>query len=131
MIVQQVGQYAMRLMVVLSLEPERRMRAAELAERTSISPTYVSKVLRRLTEAELLDAQKGHAGGFVLAYPPEQITVQDILRAVGIDFTDDACAFGWEQCSDRKPCPLHPLWSQLKGSVMDWANGNTLADARE
>lgn len=43
----------------------------------------VRRVLGRLREAGLVASEKGHAGGWRLAQPPESVTVADVYRALG------------------------------------------------
>jgi Rrf2 family iron-sulfur cluster assembly transcriptional regulator len=76
-------------------------------------------------------SQRGIGGGFRLARAPREIRVIDILAAVDADPRSDHCAFGWGTCDSSKTCPLHDLWSSLRGAVLDWANNTTLDDVRE
>src|SRR5690606_30469313 len=94
-------------------EGSSRMRAKDLAPLTHVPSAYVSKVLRRLTEAGLLDSQKGHHGGFALAKKPKSIRLLDILGAVDAYPTGSECVFGWGRCSSVQPCPLHKSWTEL------------------
>ena len=86
------------------------------------------ELARRLTAAGLLTSQKGHHGGFALAREPEEIRFLDVLRAVDFEPTADHCLFGWENCDENNPCPLHPEWAALKERIEAWARTRTLAD---
>ncbi len=130
MVLSQTAQYAMRGMSVLSaLGPGATARTRDLAGPARVPVDYLSKILRKLVEAELLVSVKGHHGGFRLARPPGEITIAEILDAVdeGIDLQE--CAFGFSTCDARNPCPLHPVYSELNESVRKWAARSTLADA--
>jgi len=104
------------------------MRAKDLAPLAGVPRPFLSKILRRLTAAGLLTSQKGHGGGFSLAKAPEQIRFVDVLRAVDFHPTADHCLFGWENCDEGNPCPLHPEWAVLKEAIEEWARTRTLAD---
>lgn len=128
----QIGHYALRIMIVLAHQDRGvRMRAKDLAPLTHVPPAYVSKVLRRLTEAGLLDSQKGHHGGFALAMHPNKIRLLDILSAVDAYPTGSECVFGWGRCSSVQPCPLHWSWTELSVAVQGWAVTTTLSDVVE
>jgi Rrf2 family protein len=130
MLLSQTAEYAFRAMAALGgLAAGASISAAELAERTGIPPHYVSKVMRRLVLAGLVQAQKGHGGGFALARAPGAIRFQEVLAAVDAEPTPNRCAFGWGTCDQRHPCPLHPAWSRLMEQFRDWARVTTLADA--
>lgn len=104
------------------------MRAADLSRATQVPVHYLSKVLRRLVHARLLVSQKGHGGGFVLARPARKIRFADVLAAVDEAPRGGHCAFGWGECDERHPCPLHPAWSKLNDALTSWADRTTLAD---
>ncbi len=83
MVFSQAGRYALRIMAILAIQPEAALlRAKDLAESTRVPAAYLSKVLRRLTEAGLLLSKKGHHGGFRLARPASEIRLKDVLEAV-------------------------------------------------
>lgn len=127
----QVGEYALRIMSALALEPVgSALRASDIAEKTGIPPAYVSKVLRRLTEAKLLESQKGHHGGFRLQKPASRIRFLDVLAAVDALPEHKSCVFGWGTCKAADPCPLHPAWSELSTNLFEWAKSTTLSDLK-
>lgn len=126
------AEYALRAMTYLArLESTKRIRTRDLAEAVDVPAPFLSKIMRKLTAAGILDAQKGHHGGFVLARVPAQVRFIDILRAVDFEPAADHCLFGWKNCNAQNPCPLHPEWSILKEQIEQWARTHTLADSLE
>jgi Rrf2 family protein len=129
MLLSQTAEYALRAMAWLAMAPENKpVRAADLARATGIPTYYVSKVLRRLVLADLLESQKGQGGGFSLSRVPREISFINILSAVDAFPTQGRCAFGWGQCDATDPCPLHNSWSQLDDRIRDWAAGTSLGE---
>jgi Rrf2 family protein len=129
MFVSQTAEYAIRAMSALATIPTGvRIRTADLGKATGIPGPYLSKILRRLVLAELLDSQKGLGGGFCLSRPAAEIPFIDILNAIDAFPTDGRCAFGWGNCDQLKPCPLHGAWSRLSQNIKDWANNTNLAE---
>lgn len=108
-----------------------RVRTRDLAKAVGVPPSFLSKIMRMLAANGILDAQKGHNGGFVLARPPSEIRFIDILRAV--DFEPDVrhCLFGLGNCDSNNPCPLHHEWGVLKASIEQWASSHSLAESME
>lgn len=107
------------------------VRAKDMSASISIPPHYLSKVLRRLVEANILHATKGHNGGFVLARPAKQIKLIQILEAVEINVPPKHCIFGWRMCSSKEPCVLHHRWSSVNDAFQKWARTTTLADIKK
>jgi Rrf2 family protein len=126
----QTTEYALRaLSHIATLEGDASASAESIARATNVPPHYLSKVLRRLVSAGLLDARKGPGGGFSLAKPAQRIRLIEVLEAT--DSTPhESCAFGWGKCDGRNPCPLHGTWSELKEAIHSWASKTTLADVR-
>jgi Rrf2 family protein len=125
----QTAEYALRAMAWLALEsPGTPVRAQDMASGTGIPLHYLSKILRRLVVAGLLESRKGQGGGFALSRPPREISFEAILTAVDAYPEQGRCAFGLGDCGDLNPCPLHVTWSRLSDAVHDWASATTLAD---
>jgi Rrf2 family iron-sulfur cluster assembly transcriptional regulator len=129
MLLSQTAEYALRAMAWLATVPNRQpMRAVDLSGSTGIPTHYLSKVLRRLVLANLLESQKGQGGGFSLSRPPSEIAFIDILSAIDAYPTEGRCAFGWGQCDATDPCPLHDSWSHLNDQIHNWASGTNLEE---
>ena len=77
----------------------------------------------------LVHSRRGRGGGFSLRKPPREIRFLDILEASEFERSLRPCAFGWGECDDNQPCPLHDTWTELKETFVRWASEKTLADA--
>jgi Rrf2 family protein len=129
MFISQTAEYAIRAMSAIATLPEGvKIRTSDLGRATGIPSPYLSKILRRLVLADLLVSQKGQGGGFLLARPAAEIPFIDILNAVDVFPTDARCAFGWGDCDQNTPCPLHDAWSRLSHQIVEWANETNLAE---
>ena len=119
--------YGLRAMAVLaSLQPDDSINNAQLAVRTAVPRQYLSKVMRKLVVAGLVQSQRGRGGGFLLQRPPSQVRLADVLQALDLQL-DGGCAFGLPQCDPKHPCALHPLWSRLQQSLAVWADDHPFA----
>jgi Rrf2 family protein len=87
--------------------------------------------MQRLTANGILDSEKGHHGGFMLARSRVEIRFIDVLRAVDFEPGGDHCVFGLENCDAQSPCPLHSKWSVPKEQIEEWARSHTLAESLE
>ena len=124
------AEYALRAMSYMArLDPEKRIRTRDLSKAVDVPASFLSKIMRRLTDQGILDAKKGHHGGYVLARPAAEVRFIDILRAVEFEPSVDHCLFGLGNCDAQNPCPLHREWSILKGHIEQWAKSHTLAES--
>lgn len=110
------------------LDDHGAARAKDLAAATGVPEHYISKLLRKLVVAGLLDSRKGHGGGFSLARAPAEIRFVDIFRAVDYEVEPNRCRFGWGRCNPARPCLLHAKWSEIQTEFEHWATTSTLAD---
>ena len=130
MYLSRTAEYGLRAMTyVARMEPQTRVRTSDLSKAIDVTPAYLSKIMRRLTVAGYLDAQKGHHGGFLLARPASEIRFIDILRAVDFEPAADHCLFGLGNCDAQNPCPLHHEWGVLKDQIEHWARSHTLGES--
>jgi Rrf2 family iron-sulfur cluster assembly transcriptional regulator len=126
------AEYALRIMAYFAIAGENTpVRSRDLAPQVNIPGAYLSKILRRMVNAELLTAAKGHGGGFIIARQPQKIRFSDILAAIDQDSVTPACVFGWDACSDKNPCALHDRWKVIRNAFNQWAYKTTLADVAE
>lgn len=77
------GDYAARALLSLALHgSERPTSVKEIAERTHLPQPYLEQILLSVKGAGLVRSKRGVGGGYVLARPPEEITLADIVTAV-------------------------------------------------
>ena len=63
------------------------VRVEDVATRSGLSHAYLEQIFRKLREAGMVKSLKGPHGGYALAKPTSEITVKDILVAVGDDLS--------------------------------------------
>lgn len=129
MFLPRTAEYGLRAMAQMaSLGQGTTVRTKDLASQTLIPEPYLSKILRRFVAAGLLDSINGPGGGFRINQPLKRIRFLDVLAAVGFDLEPNHCAFGLGKCNPKKPCLLHPAYSDLSAGFRQWATQNTLQD---
>lgn len=70
----------------MALMPGRSRTSEEIAADNATNAVVVRRVLGHLKKAGLVTSEKGHAGGWRLAKPAEQITLADVYLALGDRF---------------------------------------------
>lgn len=82
--VSQKLEYACRAMIQLgrSCGGDQVSRVDDLAEKESISSTFLVQILNDLRRAGLVQSRRGKMGGYYLAKTPSEITMSAIVRAV-------------------------------------------------
>jgi Rrf2 family protein len=99
------AEYALRAAVWLGRTPEKAASADLLAGTIQVPRRYLHKVLQDLVKAGLVQSQSGPGGGYRLACQPEEITILDVINAVGPIERIHSCPLGLP--SHTSLCPLH------------------------
>ena len=75
--------YAVRAMLAVAAEHPHLVKAATLAAAQDIPLSFLQGILLDLRRAGLLHSHRGVDGGYALARPADDISVGDVVRAVG------------------------------------------------
>ncbi len=101
----QTCEYALRAVTCLAHHPGEFVTASDLADATSVPADYLSKVLQQLAAAKVVQGRRGVGGGYRLAREPENITLLDIVDAMGVFQRMRTCPTHKDE--SRGLCPLH------------------------
>ncbi|WP_448570939.1 Rrf2 family transcriptional regulator [Trichothermofontia sp.] len=78
------GHYSVKALLDLSLQPDYGPASVKnIAQRQEIPAPYLEKLLIELRRVGIVRSLRGVQGGYQLARPPAQISVGQILEAVG------------------------------------------------
>ena len=105
--------YAARIM--LDLAPYRDSRPITgkvISEREGIPRGYLENLMRPLTAAGLVRAERGTGGGFVLAKPPAQIKLSDIWEAMEGPLCLIDCSRQPDMCLRYHQCVMRNIWEE-------------------
>lgn len=109
--------YATVVLASLAEEPTRHRAAAELADRTRLTRTTVSKVLKGLQRAGLVHSARGAQGGYRLARAPEQITAAQILDVFEGPIAITECSGASSQCGIEHLCRVGSAWQRVNAAI--------------
>jgi Rrf2 family protein len=120
------GDYASRALLSLALHREDASPTSvrDIAERTGLPQPYLEQILLAVKGAGLARSKRGVGGGYVLARPPEEITLADIVAAA-----DGPITTYFDSHDHREGhCALQDVWVQVSESMRALLEGFTLAD---
>ena len=76
-------EWAAHALVVLDVAGDRAVSSSGLARVFDLSPTYLNKHLQKLAAAGVVTSVAGAAGGFRLARPAAEVSLGDVVAALG------------------------------------------------
>ncbi|GIT90642.1 transcriptional regulator [Jannaschia pagri] len=117
----------------MAADPAQMQTSTQIAEHAGTNPVVVRRVLGKLRQAGLLVSEKGHAGGWRLARPPEEITLADIYLAleenlVSSEPEDDTPRCAVEDAVQRK---VTSVLQDIEQSLVTQLRATSLADVQE
>lgn len=125
------GRYAVMAVVDLAKRGEEGpMSLAEIAERQEISLSYLEQLFARLRKSGVVQSVRGPGGGYVMAYPADEMRISDIIMAVDEPISATRCkAASPNGCMQNKArCITHDLWSELTNHIHLYLSSVTVAD---
>jgi Rrf2 family cysteine metabolism transcriptional repressor len=125
------GEYASRAMLELS----RRYQAGpvhsrEISKAQEIPQRFLEQILLLLKRAGYLKSRKGRKGGYVLAKPPAEINVAEVIRVMDGPLAPIDCVsvMAHEACPMEATCGLRWLWKDVRDAVAEILEQTTFAD---
>lgn len=119
--------YATVVLAVLADDPARVHSATELAERAGLELPTVSKVLKPLAHAGLVESFRGSNGGYRLSRPPERISLIEIVEAIEGPLGVTECSGEHSTCEIEAHCGVRGNWRHINDVVTDALRGVSLA----
>jgi len=121
------GRYGLRAMLELARQfGKAPVLMNTLAQRQNLSRKYLHALLTALKSAGLVQSVRGPGGGFVLARPPTEIKLSDILHAAEGPLSLVDCVADSRVCNRSKRCPARRVWRDLSGAIEDVLDNVTL-----
>ncbi len=126
------GEYGIHCAVYIAAKDastDPLITAQEIADSQSIPVDYARQILQRLKNGNIVQTHRGPQGGYILARPPEEITLADILRAAEGETFEIICEakpINDERCADTSLCNIRPIWHKLHDHIEGFLKSYTL-----
>ena len=131
------AEYGVRVMVELARRAgEEPIPLAEIAEHDGLPLAYLEHLVARLRKAGLVDSRRGSHGGYLLARPPSEITMAEVVEALEGSIAPIECITadpdGSVVCSRESDpehaCPTKLLWTRVRFSIVRTLQDTTLSE---
>jgi Rrf2 family protein len=126
-------EYGLRILVrIARCQDKDGMSIPQLSEADGLSSHYVAKLTRILRMAGFINSTPGNKGGYVLAMPATEISINKVLKALGGPLFDNAfCgshAGSMKLCTHSVDCSSRSLWQMLQYIMDQFLDKVTLHD---
>ena len=132
------GEYALRALIDFGLAQalgRPLLQVSELAAKEDLPVKFLEQILMQLKAAGYLESRRGKHGGYLLARPPENISIGHVIRLIDGPLAPIACVSqtAYERCScpDEEHCGLRMLMLDVRNAITNILDRYTLADVVE
>jgi Rrf2 family protein len=103
------------------------VRIGEIARRQGISVKYLEQLIIPLKKANFIKSVRGPKGGHMLAKPPEEITVGEVVKVLegGLDLA--GCIENPDECKRSGNCLTKGIWEEATKAMYDKLNSTSLS----
>jgi Rrf2 family protein len=132
------GEYALRALIDFGLAEalgRPLLQVSELAAKEDLPIKFLEQILMQLKAAGYLESRRGKHGGYLLARPPENICIGQVIRLIDGPLAPIACVSqtAYERCScpNEEHCGLRMLMLDVRNAITNILDRYTLADVVE
>jgi FeS assembly SUF system regulator len=124
-----LADYGIVVMTNMARQPGRQHNAPEVAAQSHIPLPMVSKILKSLARAGLLESHRGVKGGYGLARPAAAISVAEVISALDGPIALTACIEdGPGGCEIEALCPARANWQRINDAIRSALDGISMAE---
>jgi FeS assembly SUF system regulator len=126
--VSRLTDYATVVMTCIAAHPDDVLSTAQIAEEAHLELPTVSKLLKSLGHAGLVESFRGVNGGYRLARSASNISVADIVEAMEGPLGMTECSLSDGHCEREKQCSVRGSWQRINSVLDNALRSMSLAD---
>jgi len=118
------GDYALKALLRLSLKyaegEEAVMSINDLAKLGDMPTKFLEQILLTLRKGGFVKSKRGVRGGFLLARPPKDITIGEVIRFIEGPIEPIACIEKerYSGCKDLTSCIFRDIWKEVSAAIL-------------
>ena len=126
------GRYGVRAMLDLTLNFSKEpVLLRDIATRLEVSEKYLEHSMSSLRNAGLVRSIRGARGGYILAKPPSEIKLSEIMEVLEGSMAPVECVDDTEVCHRANICVTRDIWVKMKEAIDNILESTTLEDLAE
>lgn len=120
--------YALRVLIYLAADPDRKTTIGEIAGTFDISKNHLMKVVHQLSRLGYIESVRGKNGGLRLQRPPTEINLGVLFRQTETDLSLVECFSENNTCRITPMCELKHILAEAQQAFIDTLERYSLAD---
>jgi Rrf2 family protein len=127
------SEYGIRALVdLVRHDDEAPVALASLAGRNNLPPKFLEQIMSTLKHGGIVRTTLGAHGGYAMAADPASISLGRVIRLLDGALAPLPCVslryYGRCSCPDEATCPLRDVMLDVRDSMLDILDHETLAD---
>lgn len=124
------GDYALKAVLDLAIHYDKGLVTIhEIARRIDAPIKFMEQVLLDLKRGGFVESRRGKIGGYMLAKPPKEIRVGDVVRFIDGPIEPIACVEkNYTGCTEINKCVFKDIWRRVAAATADIIDGVTFED---
>ena len=129
MILTTKGRYAvMAVIEIADNKGNKPISLQRISQKQNISLSYLEQIFALLKKSDIVKSVKGPGGGYSLTKNNQEITVAQIIRAIGEPVKMTRCSTESKCTPAGVKCKTHHLWKGLENNIYDYLESISLED---
>jgi len=129
MIFSQKTKYGIQTTLYMALQKDKEtFSTRHISNEMGISYSYLVKIVKELSQSDILNTVRGKGGGLQLAKKPKNLKLIDILYALEGDDYFDTCILRKKTCETNEGCICTDTWRQIQQEIYMFLSESTLDD---
>ncbi len=120
--------YGTVVLAHLAHDEAELVSASEVAAATGLGLPTVSKLLKSLGKAGLVNSTRGSQGGYQLSRDAREISAADVIDALEGPVSITECSAGDSNCDYESVCSVGGAWQRINVAIRRSLNEVSLAD---
>jgi Rrf2 family transcriptional regulator, cysteine metabolism repressor len=126
------GRYATRALVDIAQHYGKSpVLLKDISVRQGISLRYLEQIVSPLVSAKIISSTRGPKGGVMLAKPPREIKLIDIVQLLEGPIAPVECVSNPGMCTRAPSCATRDVWSDLAQAMCGVLETTSLQDLVE
>jgi Rrf2 family protein len=125
-------EYGLRCLIQLARRSSAQpVTIRQISESEGLSTAYVGKLMFLLQKGGLVNSTRGVQGGYLLAQPAEQTSLESIFQALDPGVFDDVCdkfTGNESACVHNGACAIKHVWHGLSEHINSYLKKVSLRD---
>lgn len=124
-------EYGIKAAIYITIESQKNERVGlkSIAEAIDSPEAFTAKILQKLSREEIITSVKGPHGGFEInKTKAAEIKLRDVVFAIDGNDIYQGCALGFQKCNEKKPCPMHNKFKEIRSDLKEMLESTSLLD---